>query len=100
MHVTYQRFGGFSPQLMNRAPRYDAQLSEDDALKARSLLPADFFVLTSSGPPTRGVDAFRYEIGVDDGTGRQNQVTLSEMDVPPSLRPFLDWLQQKCGSGP
>jgi hypothetical protein len=94
--LEFQRFGGFAPGVMNRAPRYVAELSGDDAEKARALLPANFRDLTSSPPPTRDPSAFRYEIVVGDG-GDEHRVVLSESDVPDSLRPFLEWVSVRAG---
>jgi hypothetical protein len=88
-----------SPALMNRAPRFVADLTPVDEARVRGLIPADFFELRSSGPPTRGGDAFQYDIVVDDGS-RRHQVTLAEQDIPPSLRAFVQWLQHKGGADP
>ena len=95
MRVVYQRHGGLSPALMNRAPRYEAELSPGEAATARRLVPPEFFTLPSSGPRARRPDMFLHEISVEDG-GRQHRVVLSEEDVAPELRPFVEWLQQKA----
>ena len=91
MHVEFQRFGGLSPALMNRAPRYVAVLTAEEAAHVRSLIPPDLYALTSSGPPLRGPDAFRYDIVVRDGEN-EKRLTLSEEDIPASLRPLVTWL--------
>ncbi len=96
MRVTYQRFGGLSPALTNRAKPYQAELTPVQEAQFRPLIPAGFFSLASSGPPRREPGAFRYEIAVEDGP-RSHRVTLSESDVPDSLRPLLEWLQAASG---
>ena len=95
MQVSFQRFGGVSPILMNRLPPFVKELTADEAVEARNLLPPAFYDLASSGSPTRAVDAFRYDIAVDDG-GQSHHVELAEGDVPTWLRPFLNWLLQKA----
>jgi len=95
MKIEFQRFGGIAPGLTNRAVRYSATLSGAEAEEVRQLLPPDFESLVSSAAPRRGPDAFRYEIVVEDG-GSERRVTLSETDLPDSMRPLLDWLRVKA----
>ncbi len=97
MRITFQRFGGLAPGLMNRAAPFEADLSAADEAEVRPLIPDAFFSLESSGPPKRAPDAFRYEISVEDGA-RSHRVTLSETDIPETMRPFIEWLQEKAGS--
>jgi hypothetical protein len=85
-----------SPRLMNRAGRYDAVLSAADAADARRLLPPSFFEQQSTDGPRRRPDMFLHEIAVEDD-GRAHAVTLSDEDIAPSLRPFVEWLQRKAG---
>ena len=96
MRVVYQRFGGLSPALMNRAPRYEVELPARDETAARKLIPPDFFKMASTPDTKRRPDMFVHEIAVDDGT-HQHTVMLSDEDIPPKLRPFVDWLQQRAG---
>ena len=95
MRVAYQRFGGLAPRLMNRAPKLEIELSARDEAAVRKLLPADFFALRAPKAGTHGRDAFSHEITVEDG-GRSHTVTLGETEVPDTLRPLLDWLQDKA----
>jgi hypothetical protein len=93
--VLYRRFGGLAPALTGRAATLDSELSPAEAAEARRLLPPGFYELEPSPPPSRGDDAFRYEIGVEDGS-RAHRVILHEEDVPAGLRPFLAWLEERA----
>jgi hypothetical protein len=96
MRVAYQRFGGLSPALMNRAPRYDAELSPAEAAAARRLIPPDFFDRSSTPDAHRRPDMFLHEISVEDGA-RHHRVVLSDEDISAAIRPFVEWLQDKAG---
>jgi Emfourin len=96
MRVAYQRFGGLSPALMNRAPRYEAELAPKVAAVARRLVPAEFFSLGSTASERRRPDMFLHEIVVED-EGREHRVVLSDEDITPALRPFVEWLQDRAG---
>src|SRR5262245_43810478 len=96
MHVEFQRFGGLSPALMNRAPRYSAELTDADAEQVRALVPPNFDALAASPQRERVPDAFSYEIVIDD-QGRSHRVTLREGAIPDSVRPLIDWLSHKAG---
>src|SRR5215510_5231846 len=96
MRVTYQRFGGLVPKLMNRAPRYEEDLSPDLSAEARRLMPADFYSLKSTSESKRKPDMFLHEIGVQDD-GKENRVVLTDEDISPELQPFVTWLQKRAG---
>jgi hypothetical protein len=81
---------------MNRVPRYDAELSPQDASNVRRLIPQEFFVLESTAAKNRRPDIFLHEISVED-EGRQRRVMLSDADIPATLRPFVEWLQHRAG---
>jgi hypothetical protein len=74
-------------------------LAPNDAAHLRSLVEAaDFFRLTPimTGTTTRP-DRFQYDITVEDGD-RSHTVTVSESNVPSTLRPLLDWMQDAARS--
>jgi hypothetical protein len=96
MRVTYQRSGGLSPALMNRAPRYVEDLAAGDEAAARRLIPKNFFSIASTPERSRRPDMFLHEIVVEDGA-RHHRVVLADEDIRPSLRPFVEWLQKKAG---
>jgi hypothetical protein len=96
MHVEFQRFGGLSPALMNRAPRYSAELTGADADHLRTLVPPDFEELDASGLQSRRPDEFRYEIVIDDDSGVQ-RVTLGDSSMPDVARPLVQWLSARAG---
>ena len=95
MHVEFQRYGGLSPALMNRAPRYVADLTPHDAAQVRALVPVDFYVLKTPLARRPAPDAFHYDIVVQDGEQR-NAITLGEDEIPPSLQPLLEWLEHRA----
>jgi hypothetical protein len=94
--VIYQRHGGLMPKLMNRAPRYEEDLPPDLSTEARRLVPADFYSMSSTTEAKRRPDMFLHEIAVEDG-GREHRVVLTDDDMPPKLRPFVEWLQKRAG---
>ena len=94
MHIEFQRFGGISPKLMNRA-RLQMDLDESQTREVRALIPESFWTMESSGPEQRSPDAFSYEIAIDD-IGRSHRATLREMTTPEDMRPLLRWLQDKA----
>jgi hypothetical protein len=96
MRVVYQRFGGLMPKLMNRAPRYEEDLSPDLSTEARRLVPPEFYSLKPTSESKRKPDMFLHEIAVEDG-GKENHVVLTDEDIPPKLQPFVAWLQQRAG---
>jgi len=81
---------------MNRAPRYEAELSPRDASAARRLIPSEFFGQASTDSKRRRPDAFVHEIAVED-EGREHRVMLADEEISPALRPFVDWLQRRAG---
>ncbi len=95
MHVEFQRYGGLSPALMNRTPRYVADLTPQDAAQVRALVPVDFYVLTTPLARRASPDAFHYDIVVHDGD-RRNAITLGEDEIPPSLQPLLQWFEKRA----
>jgi Emfourin len=81
---------------MNRQPRYEADLSQHETDAARGLIPPEFFDLESTPSARRHPDMFLHEVSVDD-RGRHHRVVLSDEDVSLTLRPFVEWLQEKAG---
>jgi hypothetical protein len=54
--------------------------------------------LPAGGPPGRGADLMRYDVLVDDASGRRT-ATFFEPDVPPSVRALLT-LARRAGGRP
>src|SRR5262249_30232879 len=96
MRVVYQRHGGLSPPLMNRAPRYDVELSPQDASAARRLVPPDFFRMASTAQKDRRPDMFMHQNRGGDER-RPHTATLAGGGNAPALRPFVEWLQHRAG---
>jgi hypothetical protein len=94
MRVTFERFGGLCPALMNRVPRYAAELTEEEEKEVRQWIDPSFYRLQSSAPSPG--DAFRYELIVEDAE-RNHRVVLAERDVPDALRPLIVWLERRAG---
>jgi hypothetical protein len=99
VQVSFGRSGGFAGVMMTATADTDT-LAPTDAAHLRSLIEAaDFFRLTPvmTGTTTRP-DRFQYEITVTDGD-RHHSVTVSESNVPSTLRPLLDWMQDAARQG-
>lgn len=95
MHIQFERTGGFAG-IQLKTTLDSESLSADDAATLRDLLhAASFFDLPPNQKTTPGADRFHYEISVKIDH-RQHAIEIDEPAVPPSLRPFLDWLLEKA----
>lgn len=96
--VTFRRTGGLfagnvltasvSLRDLDQAQRADLQHHLDQA---------DLAALAERSPIRgAGADTYQYDIVVDDGA-RRSQVVVAQTAVPDSLRPLIDWLEQRAG---
>jgi hypothetical protein len=100
MRVTFERSGGFTG--IPRSASVDAAaLSADDARTLERLVgDANFLALPKRiGSASRGADRFTYRVTVEPTGAAAHTVEVAEDQVPPSLRPLLDWLGAKAAPG-
>jgi hypothetical protein len=98
MRVHFERAGGFAPtatRLNYTADTNDLAPADADSLR-KLVVNADVSNLTSRSRDLRPQpDAFYYRVTVEDGGG-SNSVVASDTDMPPSLRPLVDWLTEQA----
>lgn len=92
MRITFEQSGGFAGLI--RTKTIDTStLSPPDAQQVQRLIDAaDFFRLPDSIEADVQPDRFQYYITVEDGD-RHHSVEISETNIPPTIRPLLEWLQ-------
>jgi hypothetical protein len=94
MRISFERTGGFAG--ISKKKTFDtATLPPNEAQELLRLVEAaDLFELpeqiTSFNPQS---DRFQYKVTVEDN-GTQHTVTLSEVALPGTLRPLIEWLNK------
>lgn len=92
MQITFEQSGGFAGLIRTKTIN-TSTLSPSDAQQVQRLInAADFFRLPDSIESDAQPDRFQYYITVeaDDQT---HSVEFSETNIPPTLRPLFEWLQ-------
>jgi hypothetical protein len=101
LHIQFERTGGLAGPAQRRTLALDADaLPAPEAEELRGLVRAAGAALagqSSGGGPDRP-DAFRYRLTIDDG-GRRHTIEVGEREVPPALRPLLNWLAKRASPG-
>jgi hypothetical protein len=92
MRVTVDRSGGFAGIKQTKSVSTDA-MPPEDAEKLKGLVnAAGFFELPPAIRSTEpSADSFQYKVTVEADRGT-HVVQVGEAEVPPSLRPVLDWV--------
>ena len=93
MRVTVDRSGGFAGIKQTKSVSTEV-IPAEDAEKLKGLVDAAGFfqlppVIHSTQP---GADSFQYKVTVEGEHGTHT-VQVGEAEVPPSLRPVLDWVK-------
>ncbi|KAB8332853.1 hypothetical protein SD80_013200 [Scytonema tolypothrichoides VB-61278] len=95
MRISFERTGGFAG--ISRKKTVDtANIAANEADQLPRLVEAaDFFnlpekITASATQP----DRFQYKLTIEE-EGREHTVTVSEAALPGTLRPLIEWLQQK-----
>jgi hypothetical protein len=95
MRISFERTGGFAG-ISKKTTVDTATLSAKEAKELPQLVEvADLFQLpeqiTSPNPQS---DRFQYKLTVEDN-GKQHTVTVSEAALPGTLRPLIEWLNNR-----
>jgi hypothetical protein len=85
MRIEVRQQGGFAGHI--RRPPLVVETEDLDAADAREL-EALAAALPAGGPPGRGADLMRYDVLVDDASGRRT-AAFFEPDVPEAVRRLL-----------
>jgi hypothetical protein len=102
LHIQFERTGGLAGPAQRRTLALDADaLPAPEAEELRGLVRAAGVAALagqSSGEGPARPDAFRYRLTIDDG-GRRHTIEVGEREVPPALRPLLNWLAKRAAPG-
>lgn len=93
MKVEYQRTGGHLPTTFSAQVDTGA-LAPRDAAELRALVDRAGQLETPQAAGS-SPDAFTYRLAITTDTGEHREVTYSDMDMPPQLRPLVRWLQKR-----
>ena len=94
MRIELHQEGGFAG-LRRRPIVVETEDLEPGAARELEALAAN---LPAGGPPGRGADLMRYDVLVDDVSGRRS-ATFFEPDVPPEVRELLRLARHAHGRG-
>jgi hypothetical protein len=95
--VALERTGGLfaGGELSTSVSSVDLDDESREALE-HHIERADFEQLAQRSPITGpGADMYQYEVTVERG-GRRSSVVVSQTAVPDSLRPLVEWLEQRA----
>jgi hypothetical protein len=98
MRVNFERGGGFAPAAMRLSHTVDSdELSTDEANELDDLIrSANLGNLSQSSSDVRArPDAFYYQLTIKDDDGDKT-IKASDVDMPSSLRPLVDWLTKRA----
>ena len=86
MRIEVRTEGGFAGSISR--PPLVVETDELEAEPARELERLARTLPTGAGPPARGADLMRYDVLVDDASGRRT-ASFFEPNVPPGVRALL-----------
>jgi hypothetical protein len=95
--VSFRRTGGlFAGNVLVASVAVDDLDDAQGETLRRYLDQADLETLAERSPITGpGADTYQYTITVDDGAKRSD-VTVTQTAVPDTLRPLIEWLEQRA----
>jgi hypothetical protein len=102
MKIHFERSGGFAGISTDITVDYNS-LSFDERGAIKNMVDnANFFDLPQETPlPKRGADYFKYKITVEmDENNKSHTIKTNDITMPPSLRPLVNYLQNKLKKKP
>jgi hypothetical protein len=102
MKIHFERSGGFAGISTDITVDYNS-LSFDERSAIKNMVDsANFFDLPQETPlPKRGADYFKYKITVEmDENNKSHTIKTNDITMPPSLRPLVNYLQNKLKKKP
>jgi hypothetical protein len=102
MKIYFERSGGFAGISTATTVDYNSlSFDERDVIK-NMVDSANFFDLPQETPlPKRGADYFKYKITVEmDDNKKSHTIKTNDITMPPSLRPLVNYLQNKLKNKP
>ena len=98
MRIKFERSGGFAGMMITKEIDV-SKLKPTEAKKLTGLIQsAEFFKLPQKPVAAAGKrsvaqpDRFQYTVTIEDDNNKQHTVTASEQNLPPNLKPLVDWL--------
>ncbi len=103
MRIEFRRGGGFAAPAMQLAVTLDTcSLPAEEAEELRSLLRSADLPSIAASRPAAGAqprpDMFHYRVVLNPGEG-EHALELSDADMPPSVRPLIEWLSKRATDG-
>jgi hypothetical protein len=99
MKIYFERSGGFAG-ISSSAVVDTHSLPPDETDKIQSMIDnaKGFFDsnISSSPPPRRAADYFKYKITVQTEEGMQNTIETNDITMPSELRPLINYLKEKA----
>ncbi len=99
MRISFARSGGFAGIRLARS--FDtASMPGDTGTRIENLVEAaDFFGLPQLAAPSQPLrDGFEYRLAISTAS-QSREITVDDLNMPPSLRPLLDLLTSLVKSG-
>lgn len=95
--VTFRRTGGlFAGNVLTTSVSLNDLDDDQREELQRRLDQADLAALAERSPIRgAGADTYQYDVVVDDGA-RRSQVVVAQTALPDTLRPLIDWLEQRA----
>jgi hypothetical protein len=99
MKIYFERSGGFAGIRMSTEVDIHS-LPPDEAHKIQGMIDnaKEFFDLkeSSSQPPKRAADYFKYKVTVQKEEEEQNTIETNDITMPSNLRPLINYLIEKA----
>jgi hypothetical protein len=95
MKIKFRRSGGHLPLELSASVATD-QLPAADASELEWLVASAGLREMQTGAPGALPDAYMYRLSTTFDDGSQHEVELSEVTVPPRLRPLIRWLTSRA----
>jgi hypothetical protein len=98
MKIYFERSGGFAG-ISSSAVIDIHSLPPDETNKIQGMIDnaKGFFNsnISSSPPPRRAADYFKYKITLQTEEGMQNTIETNDITMPSELRPLINYLKEK-----
>jgi hypothetical protein len=98
MKIYFERSGGFAGFPISTTVDIHS-LPPDEANKIQGMIDnaKGFFDsnVSSSPPPRRAADYYKYKITVQTEEGMQNTIETNDITMPSELRPLINYLKEK-----
>jgi hypothetical protein len=100
MKIFFERSGGLAG-ISNRTMVDTHSLPSDEARKIQGMIDSakEFFdsnTSSSSLPPKRAADYYKYKVRVETEEGKENSIETNDITMPSELKPLIKYLMEKA----